>query len=569
MTWSAPTIGYGGYDYGSDAQHFLPFSAQDIQQTASLLTYLSSIIDLDFTYVASGPSDIRLGYEYMGMNLAGYAYFPPDGRLYLFDGYAGRDLEGAGSFSFMAFIHEFGHLLGLKHPFDDSPVLPDGLDTTYATAMSYNDFQLGNDFAQSYMPLDISALLNIYGAAAGVSHGDFAYRFSETASLTDDGHSAIVNVYAPFYLYDANHAVVLDFSALANASETLTVDLKDLAVTYAPQDGVAYSQYDYSNQSWSGGSSTSPTTHVFNTLISSDTHVADIIGTPFADVIVAGTSSCAIDGGGGDDTVVYSGSVAQYRITERVGADGTTFTIADTMSNRDGATTLAHIEDARFSDGAVDLGTLTASSGIHANFVNDLITDLYVGYFGRAPDPAGESYWVGRLEGGMSLGDIAQSFSVQPESTKLYDFLAHPSAGDAAAVKAFVESVYANLFNRAPDISGENYWIDQLETGASTAGGAILDIIGGAIGDDRAVVSNKAAVGDYYDTQAFSRDAQFSAALAHSALSAVTFDASTVDAAKSMIDSNIKAAPAAGAVALQSEVDLVGSTALHEIVHYA
>src|SRR4029077_20256510 len=46
------------------------------------------------------------------------------------------------------------------------------------------------------------------------------------------------------------------------------------------------------------------------------------------------------------------------------------------------------------------------------NAINDSITDLYIGYYNRAPDTAGETYWTGRLQSGMSLSAIAQSYSV-------------------------------------------------------------------------------------------------------------------------------------------------------------
>jgi hypothetical protein len=49
-----------------------------------------------------------------------------------------------------------------------------------------------------------------------------------------------------------------------------------------------------------------------------------------------------------------------------------------------------------------------------ANAINDLITELYVGYYNRAPDPSGENYWVTQLAGGMSLSAIAQSYTNGP-----------------------------------------------------------------------------------------------------------------------------------------------------------
>jgi hypothetical protein len=93
------------------------------------------------------------------------------------------------------------------------------------------------------------------------------------------------------------------------------------------------------------------------------------------------------------------------------------------------------------------------------NLINDSITELYVGYYNRAPDPAGETYWAGQLQGGMSLSAIAQSYSVQTESTALYPFLASPNTSSTAAIDSFIAAIYQNLFGRAPDAAGEAYYV--------------------------------------------------------------------------------------------------------------
>ena len=45
----------------------------------------------------------------------------------------------AGSYNFEALMHELGHALGLKHPFEDSPTLAKSLDTRQYTLMSYTN----------------------------------------------------------------------------------------------------------------------------------------------------------------------------------------------------------------------------------------------------------------------------------------------------------------------------------------------------------------------------------------------------------------------------------------------
>lgn len=128
----------------------------------------------------------------------------------------------------------------------------------------------------------------------------------------------------------------------------------------------------------------------------------------------------------------------------------------------------------------------------------DDITKLYVGYYDRAPDPDGLNYWIGQASGGMSLLAIAQSFSVQVESTSLYRFLASPQTSSA---DSFLDSVYQNLFNRPIDSVGLNYWKGELANG-KPVGRMIVDIISGAQGPDKTIVDNKTAVGKFYVSEA-------------------------------------------------------------------
>ena len=124
----------------------------------------------------------------------------------------------------------------------------------------------------------------------------------------------------------------------------------------------------------------------------------------------------------------------------------------------------------------------------------ELITKIYIGYFDRAPDPDGLNYWVGRFNDGMTLQEIAQSFSEQPESTAKYPYLDNPNV---ASSDTFINTVYMNLFERAPDAAGLAYWKSQLDAGRPV-GEMIFDIINGATdsaaGNDASILTNKTTV---------------------------------------------------------------------------
>ena len=165
-----------------------------------------------------------------------------------------------------------------------------------------------------------------------------------------------------------------------------------------------------------------------------------------------------------------------------------------------------------------------------------LVTQIYVGYFNRAPDAAGLNYWIGRYSAGMTATQIAQSFSVQTEATNAYAYLANPNV---ASVSTFLTSVYSNLFNRAPDAAGLAYWTGEINAGRSNVGNAIINIINGAQDSgttlDLTTVTNKMTAGLTW-AQAMSNinGAVYNAAAAGSASSivaSVTSAAATVSAA--------------------------------------
>lgn len=76
--------------------------------------------------------------------------------------------------------------------------------------------------------------------------------------------------------------------------------------------------------------------------------LADIItGGAGGDTITAGGANDKIDGGAGINTAVYSGKFADYTVT----TDGNgTYTVTDTVNNRDGVDTLSNIQFLTFSD---------------------------------------------------------------------------------------------------------------------------------------------------------------------------------------------------------------------------
>ena len=88
------------------------------------------------------------------------------------------------------------------------------------------------------------------------------------------------------------------------------------------------------------------------------------------------------------------------------------------------------------------------------------IARLYDTVFGRLPDVAGLSYWLGQLTSGVqTMAQVTQAFITSPEFLATYGALTN--AG-------FVQALYQNTLHRAPDNAGLTYWTSALVTGANT-----------------------------------------------------------------------------------------------------
>ena len=173
----------------------------------------------------------------------------------------------------------------------------------------------------------------------------------------------------------------------------------------------------------------------------------------------------------------------------------------------------------------------------------DAITALYVGYFDRAPDPAGLQFWIDQIDNGREFNTIAADFAASPEAVALYPYLTTP---DVSSPAAFITNIYANLFGRAPEAEGLEFWTGVLEDGSVSVADMIEAIIMGARDDadagtfDKSVLDNKVEVGLDFALEAgnvagFEFDADAKAA-AVAAVNGVTEDQATVDAAKAATD---------------------------------
>ena len=146
---------------------------------------------------------------------AGFSYFPNASYLvgsdvflstyYSSPSYIDSDF-GRTNIDFEVLIHEIGHALGLKHPFETDMsnlyILDDHEDNTMFTAMSYDNNELTYD--GSFRALDWMALTKLYGVNPNYKAEDNIYEFSSVEGVfildgggddTIDAHRSLEDIY--------------------------------------------------------------------------------------------------------------------------------------------------------------------------------------------------------------------------------------------------------------------------------------------------------------------------------------------------------------------------------------
>lgn len=165
-----------GNEAEQSGQQAFTLSQQAATRTA--LDYISKLTGIQFTETVNGTdAQIHLcSVNLQGSNVTGlcswhssYSYSGTELVSYDADAYVYLDNvewnaqnrnPTPGTYGYETLLHELGHALGLKHPFDDSIHLPASQDNTSYTLMSYTN--AGGAHA-AYSQYDIAALNWLYG----------------------------------------------------------------------------------------------------------------------------------------------------------------------------------------------------------------------------------------------------------------------------------------------------------------------------------------------------------------------------------------------------------------------
>jgi serralysin len=280
------------------------------------------------------PGEIRVAFTDTGL-YGGYTSVPPmhgaavedfEGDIWLSSGLKDRSLRvgwnlSGGDSPQPTLLHEIGHALGLKHPFDASDALPSEYDSLRYTVMTYNadgfeeetlSFSTYRDpsgaiallthgeraVVDQPMVYDILAVQSIYGANPNTAAGSDTYAFSQgqaffrsiydaggvdTIDLTGHTRSSVVDLtpgdYSSIDIFTADQQKVFWSSFLPGYAQEIAAQI-DNDVSH----GILYTGHN-------------------NLGIAFSTTIENAIGGSGADTLIGNAADNTLSGSAGDDSV--------------------------------------------------------------------------------------------------------------------------------------------------------------------------------------------------------------------------------------------------------------------------
>jgi len=466
---SAVFSGAGGTPYSAQAedQAAVRFGLNAVQQAAatSALQAWAEVADIRLTPVADtadAVGDIRMAFSSAippttwGWAYGPYPDYPAGGDIWISPQVASNGASASawapGSRNHLSLLHEIGHALGLKHPFEGEPRLAASLDNRRYTLMSYTD-AAGDLYPQAGwvegrydwityqvlpdtpMPLDIAAIQHLYGPNLAHRTGNDTYNFSPTT---------------PFFrtLWDAGGT---DTLSAAGFTRGCTLDLREghfSSLRFAPPTNPAGAIPTYDGTD--------------NLAIAYGSVIENATGGSGHDTLIGNAADNRLEGGAGIDTVVFEGARASAALapvaggawiaSDSVGGDWLLRSSPSGAPAGIGTDTLIGIERLRFADQSVALD-LEAGAGVALKVLGAVFGPAV------AADPAARGI---ALQAADSLGGGLLPLAQLALSARL---------GPAATHTQVVDLLYANLVGQAPEPATRGLFVDLLDRGVySTAG---------------------------------------------------------------------------------------------------
>lgn len=296
----------------TDANGFETLSSSQRDVVRRALAYISTVVGVTFTEVASG-GDIQYGANTQAGS-AGYARYPNEGSQVFLARNQGS-FEGdwsEGSYEWQVLLHETGHALGLKHPGNYNaggggtagPYLARADDHRGNTLMSYynasnmkrlvydnGSFQASQVNADTFQAFDIAALQYLYGAPTSEA---ITYQWSDGQALSQ----TIWNNHpdSRIDLSNQTRGNVVDLRAGNKSSIGLRDAYGDMPFTKAE-----YARLKSGGRTLSSLVGTPTYTGQNNLTIAKGSRINGATGGSGNDTFIGNSGMNTLDGGGGND----------------------------------------------------------------------------------------------------------------------------------------------------------------------------------------------------------------------------------------------------------------------------
>jgi Ca2+-binding RTX toxin-like protein len=427
--------------------------------------YISQIVNLSFTESSNTQGSSFRFYAH-NMTAGGYAVPPGNTESGIVAISSKTNGNLLGGYGVSTVIHELCHALGLEHTSprgsvsagegggDTAPSLPDYLDRSSLSMMSYAKTTIESDYSASLSALDLRALISLYGKRNSNDSTIFNIFYDPFLPESDKGKSLntvstnnwTIYGYAPFMLADNGGIDTVDVS---NWKGGVRVDLSGWGIGTIDGSRQAYRFNSDSNEDLIKNSEGSPIITIYP-----DTIIEKIIGSPLSDILTGHTADETISAGGGDDSIsgadgtdilngesgndILTGGSGNDVINGGDGQDTANFTrsakdfiltvgskqitIKDKIGS-EGTDVLTGIEYLSFTDKKIPVQT--KAHGSYAD-LPDTLYQFFIVAFGGAPgvtymDQMAEAYryWLPEFKG-ETVRQIVEAFTNKQQFTSLY-----------------------------------------------------------------------------------------------------------------------------------------------------